>query len=233
VDRRLAGLSIAQWIGAAAVAAVFLGICTQAWSPVQTLEATGFLLGVWWVWLLIQESPWNWPIGILNSSTYVIVMLQAKVYGDAALNGLYIVLGFIGWYWWIRGDDGNTPVPIGYSRRPLLTLLAATALTATWFLFPHFRNAGSTVALPDALLFSFSMVGQYLQTRKKIENWPVWVVVNFGYIPVFIIKQLPATAVLYAIYGLMAMQGWREWNRLFRAQSEANNIGPSPAITPK
>jgi nicotinamide mononucleotide transporter len=228
VNRRLAGLSVAQWGLATIVAAIFIAISTQPWSPVQLLEAIGFLLGVWWVWLLIQESPWNWPIGILNSSIYVVVMLQAKVYGDAALNALYIVLGFIGWYWWVRGDDGRTPVPISYSRWKLLALLSALALAAAWVLFPYFRNAGSTVALPDALLFSFSMVGQYLQTRKKIENWPVWVVVNFCYIPVFITKHLPATAVLYGIYGLLAIQGWREWLRLFQVQNHPN----SPEISP-
>ena len=230
MDRRLAGLSIIQWIFAALVAAGFIAASSQPWFPVKTDEATGFVLGVWWVWLLIQESHWNWPIGILNSAIYVEVMIQSKIYGDAALNALYVILGFVGWYWWIRGDDGKAPVPIAYSRPPFLAVLVGIALVATWLLFPYFRNAGSTVALPDALLFSFSMVGQYLQTRKKIENWPVWVAVNFFYIPVFLVKHLPATAVLYGVYGLMAIQGWREWTRLLQVQTVAAD--PSNACEP-
>jgi nicotinamide mononucleotide transporter len=209
---KVAGLTRVQWLfsGIAAISLQAGSFIPN--SPIGPLEALGFILGVAWVWLLIQESPWNWPIGIANSLIYIVVMIQGKIYGDAALNALYVVLGCMGWYWWVRGDDGKSALKITRSRPTLLTLLAVLGIAVAVALAPYFKSAGSTVAWPDAFLFSFSLVGQYLQTRKKLENWPVWVLVDFGYIPVFIYKQFYATAVLYGIYGLLALKGWQSWN---------------------
>ena len=70
-------------------------------------------------------------------------------------------------------------------------------------------------ALPywDAFILVFSLIAQWLQARKKLENWPGWLIVNTVAIGVYWAKDLRLTSGLYLIFWLMALWGWREWRR--------------------
>jgi nicotinamide mononucleotide transporter len=65
----------------------------------------------------------------------------------------------------------------------------------------------------DGFLTAGSLVGQFLLSRKKIENWLVWIVVDILYVGLYLYKDLHLTAVLYGLFVLLAMAGWRAWDR--------------------
>ena len=58
------------------------------------------------------------------------------------------------------------------------------------------------------------MAGQLLLAQKRIENWPTWVTVNLVSVALFATKGLWLTVILYSLFTLMALQGWRAWTRL-------------------
>ena len=70
----------------------------------------------------------------------------------------------------------------------------------------------------DALPTTGSLAGQWLLGRKYVENWPVWVAVNAVSIGLFAWKGLWLTVLLYALFLLMALWGWRAWQRLAAAR---------------
>ena len=49
--------------------------------------------------------------------------------------------------------------------------------------------------------------------RKKIENWLVWILADTIYIGMYIYKGLHLTALLYIVFILLAIRGYREWNK--------------------
>jgi len=202
-------------------ATAFVGYSLTPDAKVGALEAVGFVFGLLWIYLLIQENPWAWPAGIISSGTYIVFLVQAQIYGDAMLNGLYVVLGLMGWYWWIRGRRPESELRIERASPMLLTGLFVLAAAGTAILTPHFLAGGSTVALPDAAIFSFALVAQFLQTRKKIENWPLWVVVNACYVAVMIHKGYFPTAILNGVYAAMAIVGWRGWSERLKRKEPA------------
>ncbi len=65
----------------------------------------------------------------------------------------------------------------------------------------------------DGFLTAGSLLGQLLLSRKKVENWTVWIVVDVLYVGLFIHKDLYLTAILYAIYIVLAAIGLRSWSR--------------------
>jgi len=65
----------------------------------------------------------------------------------------------------------------------------------------------------DGFLTAGSVVGQLLLSRKKIENWLVWIVVDILYVGLYLYKHLMLTAVLYGLFVLMALAGWRAWKK--------------------
>lgn len=182
-------------------------------------EVFGFLTGALSVWLTVKVSIWNWPVGIANSAFYLIVFFTAALYADASLQVVYIILGFLGWYWWLRGGDKRSHLPITRTRPLhaliLLAFLAAFTYAETVFLI----RINDAAPFWDALTTALSLVAQYMLTRKLLENWFVWITADVIYIALYLYKNLYLTAILYCIFMLMCMAGIRQWLRTLREQS--------------
>jgi nicotinamide mononucleotide transporter len=50
-------------------------------------------------------------------------------------------------------------------------------------------------------------------TRKLIENWIIWVAVDVVYIGMYVYKDLYVTSLLYAVFLILSVMGYREWKR--------------------
>ena len=73
----------------------------------------------------------------------------------------------------------------------------------------------------DSSLTSFSLVAQFYQTRKWIENWILWIAVDVIYVGMYIYKQLYLTAGLYGVFVILATLGYAEWRKSLPKASEA------------
>jgi nicotinamide mononucleotide transporter len=61
-----------------------------------------------------------------------------------------------------------------------------------------------------------------MMTRKILENWLLWIVVDIVYVPMFLSRGLAATAVLYAVFLVLAVLGFVEWRRSYSRQLTDN-----------
>ena len=106
---------------------VSIALTIASWKhllPFELTEMLGFVTGGWTVWLTVKENIWNWPIGIANSVFFLILFLHAKLFADSGLQAVYIVLGFLGWYWWLYGGKEKTKLPIGNVDKRTTIILA-------------------------------------------------------------------------------------------------------------
>ena len=65
----------------------------------------------------------------------------------------------------------------------------------------------------DSSLSAFSIVAQWLQTRKILEAWLLWIALDVFYVGMFIFKGLYLTAGLYAVFLWLAAVGFISWRR--------------------
>ena len=65
----------------------------------------------------------------------------------------------------------------------------------------------------DSSLTSFSIIGQWMQTRKILEAWLLWIAVDVFYVGMFVFKGLYLTAGLYAVFLYLAAVGFISWRR--------------------
>lgn len=177
-------------------------------------ELFGFITGVLNVWLVTRESIWSWPLGILNALFYVVVFLRAGLYSDTGLQVVYFVLSCYGWWHWRRGGTDHAPLVVTRASNMLWTLLAGIGV-ATWLALSTITARIPGAALPhlDAALVSVSLIAQWMMTRKLLENWLLWIAVDVVYIGLFINRGLTLTAVLYAIFLILATIGYVQWRR--------------------
>lgn len=181
---------------------------------VHPFEFVGVLTGVLGVWLTTRQKIWCWPIGLVSVSSFVVVFFQAKLYGAMALQGVYVGLIVYGWYSWLHGGEGHGALRV--SRVPprlaaVLFVIGAVGTGITGFgLRAHTDHA---VPYVDGFTTAFSLVAQWMQAKKYLENWFVWVVVDVAYVAMSLSQGLALTAGLYAVYVGLALMGFRDWRR--------------------
>jgi len=73
------------------------------WIATNWIEIFGALSGIIYVFLEIRQNIWLWPVGIVTSAVYIVVFFASKFYADMSLQGYYLVMSCIGWYWWVKG----------------------------------------------------------------------------------------------------------------------------------
>ncbi|MEQ1692838.1 MAG: nicotinamide riboside transporter PnuC [Gemmatimonas sp.] len=178
------------------------------------VELFGFITGVLNVWLVTRESIWSWPIGVLNAGFYIVVFSRTGLYSDTGLQVVYLVLSCYGWWHWARGGARDTPVVVTRVSVRLMALLAAISV-GIWLVLSTItaRIPGSVLPQLDAALVSVSLIAQWMMTRKLLENWLLWIAVDVVYVPLFITRGLRLTAVLYAVFLVLAIIGFVQWKR--------------------
>jgi nicotinamide mononucleotide transporter len=184
-------------------------------SPVTVLEIVAFVLSIAMVLCNLRVNPLGWPLAIASSLLYALLFADSKLYGEAGLQFVFIAVAIWGWRQWLRGPADGAHHGVGrLSLRERLWALAATL--AAWPLLGLLldRATDSDVPYLDALPTVASVTGQWLLGRKKLENWPVWLAVNLFSIGLFAHKGLWLTVLLYAVFAVLSVLGWRAWARL-------------------
>ena len=177
-------------------------------------ELFGFITGALNVWLVTRENIWSWPLGILNAVFYVVVFAGSGLYSDTGLQVVYFTLSCYGWWHWWRGGPQHEAVVV--TRTPLrLWAILVVIGVVTWITLFSItsRIPGSALPRMDAALVATSLIAQWMMTRKLLENWLLWILVDVVYVPVFVIKGLRLTAVLYAVFLVLAVIGYVQWRR--------------------
>lgn len=77
------------------------------WLSKNWIEVFGTITGIIYVFLEIKQNLWLWPVGITTSAVYIWVFFTSKFYADMSLQGYYLVISCMGWYWWVRGAGGR------------------------------------------------------------------------------------------------------------------------------
>jgi nicotinamide mononucleotide transporter len=200
--------------GAASLALVYaswVGWAPFGMKPFTLIEALGFVTGGACVYLVVKENVWNFPVGIANSAFFLVLFAGAKLYGDAALQIIYIALGFQGWYLWLRGGENRTPLRVGRASRGLLAGVAAFVVAGTAALTFFFRYVNDSAPFLDAFTTALSLGAQYLLNRKAVENWWLWMTADVVYIYLYFARELQLTAVLYLVFLGLCVAGLRRW----------------------
>lgn len=202
--------------------------------PVSLVELWSTALGLWCVIAFRMNSAWAYPVGILNSIGFIAIFYQVQMYSDLLLNFYFIAISILGWYWWSQKDRrGNSVLQIRYmsvSQNLIWIAGLAVATAALGFYIDVIFNAmaqsvawalGTTydhtpAALPfwDASTTVMSVAAMFLLTRKKVEAWILWVIVDVICIGLYLYRGVLFLSLEYAVFLLNAIWAVYQWHKL-------------------
>jgi nicotinamide mononucleotide transporter len=191
-------------------------------ADVTWLEVIAFALALGCVILNVLEVHWAWPLAIAASVLYAWLFFANRLYGDVAVQGFFVLSSIWGWYQWLFGRRAGSDAAAAPLRIARLGRRRAAAVAALWLaLWPLMglllaRFTDTDVPFFNAFPTVGSFIGQVLLALKFVETWPVWLLVNAVSVVLYAGKSLWLTALLYVVFGALAVAGWRRWGRLAR-----------------
>jgi nicotinamide mononucleotide transporter len=218
----------------------------SSWLSNNYIEIFGAVTGIIYVFLEIRQTIWLWPVGILTSAVYIWIFFTSKIYADMSLQGYYLAISILGWYWWTRsaghgarGTDHKDEEERGRigerekGRRgegekndlqvTRLKLKTGVVLAGVFVLLYAVmwliltRLTDSPVPVRDSFITSLSIIATWMLAKKIYEHWYLWIVVNFVSAVLFLTRGLYPTVILYVVYGIMSFAGLVEWKKTIKA----------------
>jgi nicotinamide mononucleotide transporter len=205
----------------AGASALVLSASYAGWWSIGVAEAWGFVTGGVCVWLVVREHTANWPIGLANNIFFFVLFYRSRLFADMGLQVVYFGLGIYGWLNWLFGGEHQSRLQISRTTKAEWVLLAGAVPLGTWGLRELLVAVNGAAPFWDALTTVLSLTAQYLLCRKRFENWFFWIAADLIYVPLYLSRQLPLTAALYAVFLLMCLVGVREWHRSLRKRGTA------------
>lgn len=196
------------------------------------LELVAVVFGVVSVLLSVKENIWSWPTALVNVALYFALFYVSGLYSDMGLQVVYFVLSIYGWYEWLYGGKGRTELRVSRTPRRVWVAVCVIGIgfwAADGFATSHLPN----VSLPyvDAATATVSLVAQYMMTRKYLENWTLWIIIDVVYVGMFIYKGLYLTAGNYAIYFVLAVMGHVAWKKSLASGGDSLAVPASETAT--
>ena len=194
---------------------------SDALKTVSAWEIAAVVLALVYLVLAIRESIACWFAAILSTSIYIVLMYQAGLYMESALQVFYIAMAVYGWYCWKHGEGpvNKLPVsswPLNRHGTPVVLILLFTL--ASGYTLSHYSSA----AMPyiDSFTTWGAIVTTWMVARKIIQNWHYWFIIDSVSVYLYVSRGLWLTALLFVIYLVLIVIGYRQW----RKSMDANHV---------
>lgn len=194
----------------------------------SVLEYFGFAVGLLYLWWEYHASARLWLASIVMPAINLWVYFSKGLYADFAINIYYFVIAIYGYIVWTGRVPGKTEkketdtLPITHIRGRYLWLALggfAVLWAAIWAGLHWLTD--STVPVADAFTTALSIVAMWMLARKFIEQWIAWMAVDAVCVGLYIYKGIDLYAILYGIYTVIAVLGYRKWQHLLAVQKQA------------
>lgn len=179
-------------------------------------EMLAVFLSVSYLILAIKQSLWCWPAAFISTLIYSILFFDASLLMDSALNIFYLVMAIYGWYSWKYGNVKNQNIDLGISTygltKNLQIILGLIVLSLVLgYIMANYTSAD--YAYLDTFTTVFAIFTTYTLTKKVLENWLYWIVIDSVSIYIYINKGFYLTAVLFALYTILAFVAYNNWKK--------------------
>ena len=184
------------------------------------LQIVGVALGLLYLWLEYKANIWLWVVGLIMPIVHGTLYYRSGLYADFSMQLYYIAAGVYGLIVWSRGTKKKGEKrEIAISTTPLAVWVAIVGVYALlhgaiYLFLVNFTD--STVPFWDSLTTALCIVAYWMLSRKYVEQWLVWLVVDVITVGLYLYKDIPLTAGLYALYSALAVAGYLRWRRTMK-----------------
>lgn len=191
------------------------------------LELVAVILGIVYLVLASKEHIACWYAAFVGTAIYLVLFWQVSLLMESVLQLYYLAMAVYGWWQWRGGKQHHNTLAISRfsTTQHVITIVSVLTLTAaSATLLERYTNA----ALPwlDAFTTWGAVATTWMVTRKILENWLYWLVIDSVSLYLYIERGLALTAVLFAAYLVIVVFGYFQWRKQYQQQLHPVGIMP-------
>lgn len=201
------------------------------------IEAIGTLFGLLCIWYASQEKTINYLFGLINVTLFAVIFFQINLYANLLLQIFFFAANIYGWYAWTRQTESHQVelkirwLPLGKALIWLVVSMISIGLMSIYIdaVFGYLtaitvsglQGLGVNITMPvleadphpfwDSTMAVLSIVAMLLMTRKYVENWLLWIIIDLISIVIFISQGVYVMAIEYVILTFIAINGTVVW----------------------
>lgn len=182
-------------------------------------ETTAVVLSIAYLVLAMRQSQWCWYAAAGSTLIYSWLFFDVSLLMESALNVYYLGMAIFGWWSWRTGKNQTPELPIKSwgLKQHLFAIGGVSGLTlVSGYLLSN--NTDAVMPYLDSFTTWGAVLTTWMVTRKVLENWLYWIVVDGLAIILYVDREYYLTAVLMVVYIILVIIGWFSWLPQYRQQ---------------
>ncbi|MEH6449037.1 MAG: nicotinamide riboside transporter PnuC [Oleispira sp.] len=204
--------------------AFYQGIAVAA-QAMSMLEVIAVILGVAYLVLAMRQHILCWYAAFGSTAIFSWLFWDVSLVMESGLNVYYLIMAVYGWWVWRGNAQPNSTANVeiktwSLSRHALVIVGIVLTSLATGYGLE--KNTSAALPYLDSFTTWGAVITTYMVTQKVLENWLYWLVIDAVAIYLYIDRELYLTALLMALYVVLAVFGWFIWLKEYRQQGECS-----------
>jgi nicotinamide mononucleotide transporter len=183
------------------------------------LELVAVGLGIAYLLLAVREQIACWYTAFVSTAIFLYLFWDVRLLMESGLQVYYLAMAVYGWLQWRNGGRDHAPLRIHawrWQQHAVAVVVVLSASLLSGLLLERYTDA--RLPFVDSFTTWGSIVTTWMVARKVLENWLYWLVIDAVSIFLYLDRGLYFTAALFAAYLVIAVFGWYQWHRVWRAQ---------------
>ena len=185
--------------------ALFFNNTNFNWS---IIESAAVFFSIIYVVLAAKQNIWCWIFAAISVILYIYICINSKLFAETILQIFYLFMAAYGYYNW-NNVEKNSITQWSISKHLLIIFLGTIITFFVGFYFTTYTSAKMPII--DSFTTIFSIIATYMVTKKVLENWLYWIVIDLASIYLYLSRELHLTSVLFLIYTVIAIFGYFLW----------------------
>jgi nicotinamide mononucleotide transporter len=175
------------------------------------IEIIAVALSIIYVSLASRQNINCWIFAIVSVSLYIYICFNAQLFPETGLQIFYLIMAVYGYLNWSKSSNNLIITNLSVGKHLLIISLG----TLFAFLFGYFFTIYTSSKLPiiDSFTTVFSVIATFMLTKKILENWLYWVVIDIVSVYLYFSRELHLTSLLFILYSIIAIFGYLSWLR--------------------
>jgi nicotinamide mononucleotide transporter len=175
--------------------------------------------------LLIKENIYCWFFGIGGSLLSIYIFYSVKLYSEAILYIYYVFIGIYGYLLWRKKESSQNELTVNNLSNKNLLLIVGFGIVISLivgYIFSSYTEAVNPYL--DALTTVFSLIASFLEAKKILTAWILWLFINFITIFLYLQQSLTLYVFLTVVYFIFSAIGYVNWKKSYNLVKIKSNI---------
>src|SRR6056300_860633 len=182
-------------------------------------EILAAILAIIYLLLALKQDIRCWIAWIISSLMYLFVMLYAGLLMESALQIFYVGMGIYGWMQWDKRSAQDKLSIRRWNKKQHFYAIGSLLCIVVISGYLLSLNSNAVAPYIDSFTTWGAILATFMVAKKVLENWIYWFVIDFVSVFLFLSRELYPTAILFVIYLIIIVFGYRAWLKLMKSNA--------------